>query len=115
MNISLHVINFDLIMDDSFLNTTCLKGGNHLLNVGNFGRLLIGKLFDVDEILYIDSDTIIQSDMSVLLDSVTGKKYIICGKKSNLTYKNILVSANYTNAINFLGNNFDINKNDNLN
>ena len=111
LNISLFVINFDLIIDDSFLNTTCLKGGNHLLNVGNFGRLLIGKLFDIDEILYLDSDTIIQSDMSAPLDNIRGKKYIICGKKSNLTYKNILVSTNYPNAINFLGNNFDINKN----
>jgi lipopolysaccharide biosynthesis glycosyltransferase len=111
LNISLFVIDYDLIINESFLNTKCLKGGNHLLNVGNFGRLLIGKLFSVSEILYLDSDTIIQSDMSVLMDSIKDKKYIICGKKSNLTYRNILVSTNYENAIKFLGNNFDINKN----
>lgn len=111
VTISLFVINYDLVIGDSFLNTKCLKGGNHLLNVGNFGRLLIGNLFDIDDVLYLDSDTIIQYDLSTALDCAKGKQYVICGKKSQLTYKNLLVSNNYHHTAKLFGDKFDINKN----
>ena len=44
-------INYTIILVDSsiltndILDSKCFNGGNHLLNVGNFSRLLIGEIF----------------------------------------------------------------------
>jgi len=107
---SIYVINNSL-MNDNILTTKCFKGGNHLLKLSNFARLLIGKLFNVDQLLYLDSDTIVQSDLSRSFDKMKNKSYVVAGKKSDLNYRNILIAANYEVASELLGSTFDINKN----
>lgn len=109
-NITLHIINSTLV-DEVFLNTKCLKGGNHLLNLGNYARLMVGFLLDVDMVLYIDADTIVQKDISIAFDNIREHNFIIYGKKSQLTYKNILVSYNYDKVYDLLGQTFNIDQN----
>jgi len=58
------VIYIDInILDDTILKTTCFNGGGHLLNIGNFSRLLIGEIFSDDKLIYLDSDSIVQCDL----------------------------------------------------
>lgn len=86
------------ILDENILNTKCYKGGNHLLKLSNFTRLLIGHIFNLNYILYLDSDTIIQSDLIKCLDkfkTLNNNNIVIWGKKSDLGYRNILNMDNY--------------------
>jgi lipopolysaccharide biosynthesis glycosyltransferase len=109
-NIHLYVIN-NYLIDECFINTNCVKGGNHLLNIGNFSRLIIGHLIDINKILYLDADTIIQTDLSKCIDKFDKKNFDVCGTKSPLTYKNILNCNNYDKTYELLGKNFNINNN----
>ena len=66
LNISLNytIILVDLsIISNNILESKCFNGGNHLLNVGNFSRLLIGEIFSYEKLLYLDSDSIIKNDL----------------------------------------------------
>jgi lipopolysaccharide biosynthesis glycosyltransferase len=86
------------ILNENILYTKCYKGGNHLLKLSNFTRLLIGHIFNLDYILYLDSDTIIQKDITECLDkfkSLNNEEIVIWGKKSNLEYRNILNMDNF--------------------
>ena len=49
------IIDNDFI-DKSIFETNCYNGGNHLLNISNFSRLLIGEFFNYKKLLYLDSD-----------------------------------------------------------
>ena len=40
------------ILDEAILNSKCFNGGGHLMNIGNFSRLLIGEIFNYDKVLY---------------------------------------------------------------
>ena len=51
------------ILDDTILKSTCFNGGGHLLNIGNFSRLLIGEIFDYEKLIYLDSDSLVQYDL----------------------------------------------------
>jgi lipopolysaccharide biosynthesis glycosyltransferase len=86
------------ILDENIYKTKCYKGGNHLLKLSNFTRLLIGHIFNLDYILYLDSDTIIQKDITKCLDKfklLNNNEIVIWGKKSILGYRNILNMDNY--------------------
>jgi lipopolysaccharide biosynthesis glycosyltransferase len=91
-NISVYLVDNDIV-PKNIISTTCFKGGNHLLKLSNFCRLLIGHLINCDSILYIDSDTIIQKDITHIFNKLNSD-YVIMGNKSNLTYNNILNSNN---------------------
>jgi lipopolysaccharide biosynthesis glycosyltransferase len=99
------------IVPEYILNTKCFKGGNHLLKLSNFSRLIIGNLINCDKVMYLDSDTIIQSDLSKKLDQIEDLNFVIMGKKSDLNYKNILNCNNLDHAKKYLGENFDFSKN----
>tara|TARA_B100001063_G_scaffold138607_1_gene129478 strand:+ start:2490 stop:8312 length:5823 start_codon:yes stop_codon:yes gene_type:complete len=51
------------IIDDKIKNSKCFNGGGHLLNIGNFSRLLIGEIFNYKKIMYLDADSIVQYDL----------------------------------------------------
>jgi len=51
------------IIDERIIESKCYNGGNHLLNIGNLSRLLIGELFQYQILMYLDSDSIIQEDL----------------------------------------------------
>ena len=61
-NITLNkIVNYiDInILDHSIMESTCFNGGGHLLNIGNFSRLLIGEIFDYDKLIYLDADSVV--------------------------------------------------------
>jgi lipopolysaccharide biosynthesis glycosyltransferase len=101
---SIYVLN-KRVLDDSILLTTCFKGGNHLLKLANFNRLICGHIINCKHLLYLDSDTIVQTDLSSLLDSIPNDDYIIMGKMSTLTVSNILNVKNIEYAKNYIGEN----------
>lgn len=111
--------NFDLriyllnnnIIPNYIKNTQCFKGGNHLLKLSNFSRLIIGNIINSNKILYLDSDTIIQTDLSKKLDKIQNHNFVIMGKKAGLNYNNLLNSNNIIYAKAYLGNDFDFSKN----
>ena len=101
---SIYVLNKS-VLDDSILSTTCFKGGNHLLKLANFNRLICGHIINCKHLLYLDSDTIVQTDLSSILDSIPNEDYIIMGKMSTLTVSNILNVNNIEYAKNYIGEN----------
>jgi len=109
-NLSINLIANQMI-NKTFRDTKVFKGGNHLLNVGNFSRLLVGKLFNTDKLLYIDSDSIIQTDLLEKLDKINIGENAVLGKKSELTFNNILNSKYYKNISKLLGRELNLNNN----
>jgi len=101
----------DLILDSNILSTKCYKGGNHLLKLSNYSRLVIGHLVDCKNVLYLDSDTIIQSDLSLMFDKVGSSDFTIMAKQAELFLKNILNSNNIEHTKKFMGDNFILDKN----
>lgn len=72
------------ILDSQILNSKCYDGGNHLLNLGNFSRLMIGELFSYPKLLYLDSDSICKMDVNKLVElDITGKIYCLKADKKN--------------------------------
>lgn len=101
---SIYILN-KRVLDDSILSTTCFKGGNHLLKLANFNRLICGHIINCKHLLYLDSDTIVQTDLSGVLDLIPDDDYIIMGKMSTLTVSNILNVKNIEYAKNYIGEN----------
>lgn len=99
------------IVDKAFADTQCFGGGNHLLKLSNFSRLIAGEFIDCDKLLYIDSDTIVQTDMSKCLDKIVDTNYVVLGKKADLNYTNIINMNNVSHVRDYLGENFDLKKN----
>ena len=59
-----HITYIDInIIDDVILKSRCFNGGGHLLNIGNFSRLLVGEIYDYDKLIYLDADSIVQYDL----------------------------------------------------
>lgn len=110
INYNFIIVNSDIV-NDVFKNTKCYKGGNHLLNIANYCRLVIGNIINCDKLLYLDSDTIIQTDLSMCLDKVKFDDFVILGKKANLNFKNILNCNNIKHAIEYFGDDFNLEKN----
>jgi lipopolysaccharide biosynthesis glycosyltransferase len=80
------------ILDKEILNSKCYDGGNHLLNIGNFSRLLIGEIFSYPKLLYLDSDSICKMDINSLLKiNITNKIYCLKADKKNSDNKRSLV------------------------
>jgi lipopolysaccharide biosynthesis glycosyltransferase len=98
------------IVDKVFVDTQCFSGGNHLLKLSNFSRLVAGDFIDCDKLLYIDSDTIVQTDMAKCLDSITDTNYVVLGKKAPLNYTNIININNVSHVLDYLGKDFDLKK-----
>jgi hypothetical protein len=69
LKFNLILITFDII-DKSVLNSKCYSGGNHLLNLGNFSRLLVSEYFNYEKIIYLDADSIVQTDLSIKLNNL---------------------------------------------
>lgn len=109
-NISIILVN-NLIIDDVFIKTKCIKGGNHLLTISNMSRLLIGQLLDYDLVMYIDADTIVQGDVTTILDKLKNKDLVVSGKMSNLCFKNLLNSKYYNNVSALLKKNINLDRN----
>ena len=64
INLNKNIIYIDdNIIDENILKTKCFNGGGHLLNIGNFSRLLIGEFLQYDKLIYLDSDSIVQNDI----------------------------------------------------
>lgn len=99
------------VVPEYILNTKCFKGGNHLLKLSNYSRLIIGNLINCEKVMYLDSDTIIQSDLSNKLDQIEDLDFVIMGKRSELNYKNILNCNNLDYAKLYLGEDFDFTQN----
>jgi lipopolysaccharide biosynthesis glycosyltransferase len=100
------------LIDNNFLNeeiskTQCFKGSGHLLKLSNYSRLIIGHIINTEKILYLDSDTIVCSDLTKILDK-TDNNFVIKGKKSKLNYYNLF---NNKNIQYFKKENFDFDKN----
>lgn len=81
-----------MILHNEILNSKCYDGGNHLLNIGNFSRLMIGEIFSYKKLLYLDSDSICKMDVNLLekLD-ITNKIYCLKADKKNSDNKRSLV------------------------
>jgi len=81
-----------LILDRQILNSKCYNGGNHLLNLGNFSRLMIGEIFSYPKLLYLDSDSICKMDVNKLIElDITNKIYCLKADKKNSDIKRSLV------------------------
>ena len=86
-------INKNIILIDSDIipsiitQTKCYNSGNHLLNIGNFSRLLIGEIFSYKKIIYLDSDSIIQTDLYTKLKTIDNETCPYLGLKANVTGK----------------------------
>ena len=103
-NYILYILN-KTVLDNSILNTKCYKGGNHLLKTANFNRLICGHIITCNHLLYLDSDTIVKSDLSNVIDNIPNNEYIIMGKKSELLLKNLLNVNNIEHAKLYIENN----------
>ena len=73
INYSIVLIDINII-DPYILQSKCYNGGNHLLNLGNFSRLMIGEFFEFEKILYLDSDSIVQTDIFQKIGNYKMKK-----------------------------------------
>ena len=81
-----------MILDKQILNSKCYDGGNHLLNLGNFSRLMIGEIFSYPKLLYLDSDSICKMDVNSLIElDITNKIYCLKADKNNSDNKRSLV------------------------
>lgn len=105
------------------LESKCFKGGNHLLNIGNFARLLIGEIFLYNKLLYLDADSIVQCNLYEKLKDFKFEYdiYGVCANKENidgnqhmvLKMKNILSVNNIDDSLkNIIGS--DVNLEDNI-
>ena len=93
------------IIDDEILKSKCYNGGSHLLNLGNFSRLLVGEYFNYDKLLYLDADSIIKYDLFDKINNIkmTNPIYLQKGDRPKLTLylKSILQSnINWKKIIN---------------
>jgi lipopolysaccharide biosynthesis glycosyltransferase len=81
-----------MILDSQILESKCYDGGNHLLNLGNFSRLMIGEVFSYPKLLYLDSDSICKMDMNNLLElDITNKIFCLKADKKNTDNKRSIV------------------------
>ena len=75
------------IIDSNFYESKCYNGGGHLLNLGNLSRLLIGEFMNYEKLIYLDSDSIIQSDIIKKILNFE-MKYVMYSACANMENKN---------------------------
>ena len=81
-----------MILNSNILQSKCYNGGNHLLNLGNFSRLMIGEIFSYPKLLYLDSDSICKMDINSLLNlNIKNKIYCLKADKKNSDNKRSLI------------------------
>jgi glycosyltransferase involved in cell wall biosynthesis len=114
MNVSLNksIIYLDSnIIDKTIYESKCYNGGGHLLNIGNFSRLMIGEFMDYSKLIYLDSDSIVQTDIIKKLSKFTLEYPIYAGcanlinsnKKKQIVIKmSTILNCDY-NWINLIG------------
>lgn len=114
---SFHNANFkligltDVLIPDYIKLTKCYKGGNHLLAGANYYRMLIPELFN-GQVIYIDSDTIINANIAKILDKLTDNPHaLIATKSKNLTFNNIINDKNIRILKTILPQSFDFSQN----
>jgi lipopolysaccharide biosynthesis glycosyltransferase len=102
------------ILDSEILNSKCYNGGNHLLNIGNFSRMMIGEFFSYSKLLYLDSDSICKMNVNKLLN-LDLKDKLFCfkadkknenNKKSLFLKLNTIISEEYCKKININSDDF---------
>ena len=105
------------ILDSCLFNNKVNSGGGHLLNLGNFSRLVLGEFFNYDKLIYLDSDSIVQYDIydRVKFLDMRYDLYSLCGNiESNDNSKRIflkldnIINCNY-NWKRVIGKNIDKN------
>tara|TARA_A100001015_G_scaffold253751_1_gene294162 strand:+ start:2172 stop:5402 length:3231 start_codon:yes stop_codon:yes gene_type:complete len=108
INYNLVLVDINII-DSSIKESKCYSGGNHLLNLGNFSRLLIGEYFNYEKVLYLDSDSIVQYDIIEKLENFNPIFPLYSKKmnKTNLTLKMKSIINNNINWNEILGYNID--------
>ena len=119
-NINKTIIYLDKnIIDPVIFNSKCYNGGGHLLNVGNFSRLLIGELMLYEKLVYLDSDSIVQKDIFENIMDLNMEYDIYCCCANKINKKNTKqIVIKMENILNFNNNNLnellklDIDKND---
>jgi len=119
ININKTIIYIDKnIIDPIIFNSKCYNGGGHLLNLGNFSRLLIGEFMLYEKLIYLDSDSVVQRDIFEKIKNFDMKYdlYSCCADKFN-KYNTKQIVIKLENILNFNNNlnkilNIDINKND---
>ena len=80
------------ILENEITKSKCYDGGNHLLNIGNFSRLMIGEFFSYKKLLYLDSDSICKTDINKLIKIDTSNKlYALKADKNNGENKRNLI------------------------
>ena len=99
------------IIPESIKKSKCYNGGEHLLNIGNFSRMIIGEIFNYKKLIYLDADSICQCDLYLKLhnfnlnfDLYSLKQNINHEKRENriiLKMKNIInITPQWKNIIN---------------
>jgi hypothetical protein len=102
LNYSIVLID-KMILNTEILNSKCYDGGNHLLNIGNFSRMMIGEFFSYSKLLYLDSDSICKMNVNKLLKINTKYKFYCFkadkknddNKRSLFLKLNTLISEEY--------------------
>lgn len=110
----------DEVIPKEIKASKCYNGGKHLLNIGNFARLLIGEIFSYEKLLYLDADSIVQCDLYEKLKDVKLEHdiYGVCANKENidggqhmvLKFSNIL-NTEYTKWKRLIGKRINVEKN----
>lgn len=110
----------DNIVPNEIIKSKCYNGGKHLLNIGNFSRLLIGELFSYSKLLYLDADSIIQGDIHEKLLNFNLEKeiYAVCADKQEVEPDKHMVlklgtilNKNYNGWKNIIGKDIDFESN----
>jgi glycosyltransferase involved in cell wall biosynthesis len=92
------------ILDPIIFNSKCYNGGNHLLNIANFSRLLIGEFFRYNKLIYLDSDSIVQTDIYKKIEDIELKEdiyafkmdYVNKNKKESIVLNlNVIINTDY--------------------
>ena len=110
MTFSYNLVLIDInILDKSIIDSKCYSGGNHLLNLGNFSRLLVSEYFNHKKIIYLDSDSIVQCDLSKKLENFNPILPIYSRKmnESKLTLKMSTIINTDKKWIDIIGQNID--------
>lgn len=81
------------IIDKSFFESKCYNSGGHLLNLGNLSRLLIGEFMEYNKLIYLDSDSIVQTDIikKLLNFNFTSDLYSACANLENTNNKKRII------------------------
>lgn len=92
LDISIIYLHKDII-NKTIFESKCYNSGGHLLNLGNLSRLLIGEFMEYKKLIYLDSDSIVQTDIIKKLLNFNLEKdlYSACANLENVNNKKRIV------------------------